>query len=370
MTKVLLFGSTGAVGASCLDILARRGEVSLLIAGRDEARLRDIASAIQADVEILRLDVADTSAVAAAVTRCDVVINCAGPSQRLSADVAGAAIATRVPYVDPGGDRALLDRIAAAAPAVPVVLQAGVQPGLSGLLLRVLSLHRRDKIDGVTAWSGGLQRLTPASVLEYVASLHDTNSHPGAALRDGVIRRVSHDECKPAPTQYFPDSATVRPHLDAETVSVAAHLGIRNVRWMNVFDGVHTTRAMQLLAVDDKRPRTQTDLGDVLAVARLDLFGREPYFAIVGSAHGNGGSTTVAFTCPDSYRITGALTAFAAQHVAGMPAGAQPFWRVDEPRQVLEFLTEAVPEAKVSFVDDSAAGAVNPQFLMIEEGSL
>jgi hypothetical protein len=359
--SVLLFGSTGAVGAGCLDVLARRGDVSLLIAGRDEARLRDVASAIQADVEIARLDVTDVAAVTAAAAHCDVMVNCAGPSRRLSAEVAGAAIAAGVPYVDPGGDHALLDRLAAAGTGVPVVLQAGVQPGLSGLLLRVLGLHRPDKIDSVTAWCGGLQHLTPASVIEYLASLHATHSHPGAALRDGAIRRVSRDECKPAPAQYFPDSVMVHLYLDAETVAVAEHLGIGTLWWMNVFDGVHTTRAMQLLAVDDERRRSGADLRDVLAAAKLDLFGRRPYFAIVGSAAGSVGSTTVAFTCGDSYRITGALAAFAAQHVADMPAGARAFWTVDEPRRVLDFVTEAVPEAKVSFVDDSA---------MVEEGAL
>jgi hypothetical protein len=366
--SVLLFGATGAVGASCLDILTRRDDVSLLIAGRDEARLRERASAIQADVEIARLDVTDVAAVTAAAAHCDVVINCAGPSRWFSSEVAGAAIAAGVPYVDPGGDQALLDRLAAAGTGVPVVLQAGVQPGLSGLLLRVLALHR--SIDGITAWCGGLQHLTPASVLEYLASLHDTDSHPGAALRDGVIRRVGHDECKPAPAQYFPGCVTVHPHLDAETVAVAAQLGIGNLCWMNVFDGVHTTRAMQLLAVDGERPRSQAGLRDVLAAAKLDLFGRQPYFAIIASAAGSVGSTTVAFTCGDSYRVTGALAAFAAGNVAGMPAGTRAFWSVDEPQRALEFLAEAVPEAELSFVDDSAAGAFNPQFPMVEEGSL
>jgi Saccharopine dehydrogenase NADP binding domain len=357
MKNVLLFGSTGAVGASCLDVLTRRGDVSLVIAGRDEARLREAASGIQADVEIAPLDVADTSAVTAAVTQCDVVINCAGPSRRFSAQVAADAISAGVPYVDPGGDDALLDRLAAAGTGVPVVLQAGVQPGVSGLVLRLLALSRSENIDSVTVWCGGLQHLTTASVLEYVASLHDTHSHPGAGLRDGMIQRVSRDECKPAPSQYFPDSVTVHPHLDAETISVAAHFDIRNILWMNVFDAVHTMRAMQLLAVDDERPRSQAGLSDVLAAAKLDLFGRRPYFSIVGSF----GSTTVAFTCSDSYRVTGAVAACAAQRIAEMPAGIRPFWSIDEPWRALQCVTEAVPESEVSLLDDSA---------MIEEGSL
>lgn len=354
MNNVLLLGCTGAVGRGCFDVLTQFGDLSLVIAGRDEARLGELASV--ADVEIARVDVTDTAAVTAAAAHCDVLINCAGPSKRFSAQVAEAAIAAGVSYVDPGGDHELLDRLTVTGTGVPVVLQAGVQPGLSGLLLRLLVPDRADEIDGATAWCGGLQHLTPASVLDYVASLHDEHGHPTAVLRDGGIRRVNRDECETAPAPYFPPSVTARPHLDAETVAVAAHLGIRSLSWMNVFDGVHTMRAMQLLAVNDERPR---DLTAVLGAAKLDLFGRQTYFAIVARADGSIGATTVAFTCPDSYRVTGALAAFAARNVATMPRGVHPFWRIDEPRRALDFVTEVVPQA--DFVEGS---------LLVEEGSL
>lgn len=360
--NVLLFGATGAVGRSCLDVLIRRLDASLVIAGRDERSLREVASAAAGsgpgNVEVACLDLTDAAAVAAAVPGYDVVINCAGPSHRLSELVAGVAIGAGVPYVDPGGDQALLDRLTAAVPEVPVVLQAGVQPGVSGLVLRVLAQHRTAENDGITVWCGGLQHLTSASVLEYLATLGDPHSHPGAALRQGMIHRVGRSDTRPAPARYFSESVTVHPHLDAETISVAAHLGIADVLWMNVFDGVRTTRAMQVLALDEERRHT-TDLDAVLAAAKLDLFGRRPYFAIVGSV----GATTVAFSCPDSYRITGAAAAFAAEHIAKLPAGVRPFWRVGEPNAVMDYLTSAVPEAEIACVDDS----VPP---MIEEGSL
>lgn len=360
--NVLLFGATGAVGRSCLDILARGTEVSVVIAGRDEARLRDVASAVGASdtgkVEIARLDLTDVASVVAAVPGSDVVINCAGPSHRFSSLVADAAIAAGVPYVDPGGGQALLDRLTAAAPAVPVVLQAGVQPGLSGLLLCELVRRRPVTTGGITAWCGGLQRLTPASVLEYLASLGDPRSHPGAALRGGTIQRVGRADCKAAPPQYYSGSAMVRPHLDAETVAVAAHLGAEEVLWMNVFDGAHTTRAMQALVFDGAGPG-DAGLAAVLSAARLDLFGRRPYFAIVCCI----GATTVAISCPDSYRVTGALTAFAAEHIGQLPAGVRPLWGLDEPQRVLNFVSEVVPEVRITCADDAAQP-------MIEEGSL
>lgn len=355
MRNALLLGSTGAVGRACLDVVVERGDMSVVIAGRDETRLREVVSAIDADIALARLDLADAAAVASAVTHCDVVINCAGPAQLLSAHVAEAAIAAGVPYVDPGGDQALLDRLAGAA--VPVVLQTGVQPGLSGLLLRLLA---SDPTQDITAWCGGLQPLTRASVLEYLASLHATRGHPGAALRGGMIRRVSRAECTPAPAQHFPGSVSLRPHLDAETIAVARYLGVGELCWMNVFDGEHSTRAMQQLAIDDESRSDPDAVLAVVASAKLDLFGRRPYFAIVATAGAGAGGKSVAFTCPDSYRVTGALVAFAAHHISDVRPGAQPFWGIDEPRQALDFLAEAIPGVEVSFVDDS----------IIEEGSL
>lgn len=352
--KALLFGATGAVGRSCLDVLLGAADASVVLAGRDEARLREVAAGARGDISIARLDAVDV----ASVTGCDVVINCAGPSHRLSASVAGAAIAAGVPYVDPGGDQALLDRLTAARPAVPVLLQAGVQPGLSGLLLRELAREKADEVHSVTAWCGGLQQLTPASVLEYLASLQDRSSHPGAELCGGRIRRADRAEREMPPAPYFPGSVTVHPHLDSETLSAAAFLGIEDVLWMNVFDGAHTTRAMQALVLDDHET-SDADLSAVLAAAKLDMFGRRTYFAIVCVA----GIRTVAFTCPDSYRVTGATTAYAARLAAGMPAGVLPFWRVDEPRRVLDFVTGVVPGAAVTYADD----AVPP---LIEEGAL
>lgn len=339
--KVRLLGSTGAVGRGCLEVLTSR------------------PAAPGVEVETARVDVTDTSAVAAAAATCDVVVNCVGPSQRFSAQVAEAVVAAGVPYVDPGGDQALLERLTATEPGVPVVLQAGVQPGLSGMLLRVLAQHR--DIDEVTVWCGGLQPLTRASVLEYLDSLHDTSSHPGAALRDGVIRRLSPAERKPVPAQYFPDTGTVHPHLDAETVAVAAQLGIDNALWLNVFDGVHTTRAMQLIALDN-----HGDFDAALSAAKLDLFGRVPYFTMVAEGRGGTGATTVAFNCVDSYRSTGALAAFAALHVVEMPAGVHRFCAIDKPERAFRFLTENVPGDRISFVEDAAV----PISELIEEGSL
>lgn len=362
MARVLVLGATGAVGAGCLETLVRGGEAAIRIAGRDETRLRDAAAVMGADVETARADIADAATVTAAAAGCDVVINCAGPSQTFSAPVAAAVVAAGLAYVDPGGDRALLEALAATEPTAAVVAQAGVQPGLSGLALRALAQHRRargDRVGAVTAWCGGLQPLTGASVREYLASLDDPHSHPGAALRDGAIRRVGADECPPAPRQCFAESTTVHPHLDAETVAVAAELGVDDVHWMNVLDGDHTKRAARQLTLDDTG-----DVEAVLAASRLDLFGRRPYFAIVARADDTHGAATLTLTCRDSYRATGAAAALAAHRATEMSASVHPFWTIADPVATLQTLTETDSGTEMFITDDADDPAT------IEEGSL
>lgn len=369
MRKVLLLGSTGAVGSGCLDVLSRRDDLAIVIAGRDEARLRAVASTKRSGVEVTRLDIADVPAVTATAAHCDIVVNCAGPSYRFSSDVARAAVGAGAAYVDPGGDQTLLDSLAAIETTAPVVLQTGVQPGLSGLLLRALALRHPERIENMHAWCGGLQPLTAAAVHEYLASLESPHSYPASALRGGAVRRVRNEECVPAPAQYFPDTASVHPHLDSETIAVAAQLGIGKVWWANVLDGARTIRAIHLLAAEDRQGCRDKDLREVLAAVKLDLFGRAAYFAIVCAAQSDSVSTTLAVTCENSYRVSGALAAFAAQRVTRMTAGVHPFWTVDVPWDVLAFLAATVPDFAVSFAGD-ASPVPHSALSAAEEGSL
>ncbi|WP_036461497.1 saccharopine dehydrogenase NADP-binding domain-containing protein [Mycobacterium sp. 141] len=364
MTRVLLLGSTGAVGRSCLDALAARADLVVTLGGRDEDRLRAVATA--SDSDVTALDISDEQAVAAALKQCDVLVNCAGPSSQHSARLATAASAAQVAYVDPGGDRALFDVLGEIGTDVPILLQTGVQPGLTGMLLRTLASVQPT---AVTVWCGGLQDLTPASVLEYLASLRDPHSHPGAELRDGEIRTVRGREPEPPPAQFFPGSVSVHPHLDHETIEVAAEFDIEQVSWYNVFDGPRTRRAMQILAADHRTGHDVPEVSDVLAAAKLDLFGRNPYFAIAGVAEQDSCRTSLAVSCRDSFGVTGALTAFGVQCVLSSSPGVYPFWKLDVPREVWSFLDTEVPDVRVTSVDGTAIVPIH-RLSALEEGVL
>lgn len=355
MTRVLLLGSTGAVGRACLKVLAARDDLVVTLAGRDEDRLRAVATG--SDSRVIALDIADEPAVAAALRQCDVLVNCAGPSSQYSARLATAASAFDVAYVDPGGDRALFDVLGGIGTDVPVVLQTGVQPGLTGMLLRTLGSVQPTK---VTVWCGGLQDLTPASVLEYLASLQDPHSrHPGAELCDRTIRTVRGRVPESPPAQFFPGTVSVHPHLDCETIEVAAEFGMAQVSWYNVLDAPRTRRAMQVVAADYQAGRGIPDVADVLAAAKLDLFGRDPYFAIAGIANSDSRRVSLAVRCRDSFGVTGALTAFGVQRVLNSSPGVYPLWKLDNPQEVWSFLETEVADFRLASVEGTASAQID-----------
>ncbi|WP_280235090.1 saccharopine dehydrogenase NADP-binding domain-containing protein [Nocardia cyriacigeorgica] len=358
MTAVLLLGGTGAVGRGCLDALRRTADVTVTLAGRDEQRLAALADPA---TTVVHADLRAPDRIADLAAEADVVINCAGPSHRYSAAVAGAVIAAGAAYVDPGGDDALLERLRAQAPTAPVVLQAGVQPGISGLALRAIAERLDGEVDEFTVWCGGLQPLTAAAIEEYLASLRgDTGT--GTVLRGSRRMRVPANSMPRPPAPHFPESAVAHIHLDEETAAVAAALGVSEVSWANVSDGSHTTSAIgRLHAETGDQPLTSDRLAATLAAARLDLFGRAPYFTLVARAEGPSGAASSTFTCTDSYAASGAVAAVAALNTAATPIGVHPLWAL-EPMPLFAALAAAVPGLRIDIGTDAETA--------VEQGAL
>jgi hypothetical protein len=150
-------------------VLARADEVDdLVLADRDEARARAVASELGQNVTAAGLDIANADALAAALQGVDIVLNCAGPFYRLGRPVLEAAIATGAHYLDicddwePTLEMLELDDDARQA-GVTAVIGMGASPGTSNLLA-VVAMNELDQAERVfTAWraGAGVPRPTP-----------------------------------------------------------------------------------------------------------------------------------------------------------------------------------------------------------------
>jgi hypothetical protein len=137
----MVLGASGVFGSRLCRLLARERSCTLILAGRDLARLKTIKCDIRrtapaAGILVRRADLAD-GLTSEALQGVDVVMHAAGPFQGQDYGVARACIANGVHYVDLADGRAFVAGFSALdaearAKGVLAVSGASSVPGISG----------------------------------------------------------------------------------------------------------------------------------------------------------------------------------------------------------------------------------------------
>ncbi|MBQ1782617.1 MAG: saccharopine dehydrogenase NADP-binding domain-containing protein [Gammaproteobacteria bacterium] len=166
-TRILVLGGYGRVGQEVARYLFNATDLTLILSSREAKPLPGWATPDpQARMEALILDLFDDDALKLACAQVDLVISCAGPSGLIGNRVALACKRVGVPLVDAGGYDPLLHSLQQAQvkepSPVPLVINVGLLPGLSGLfpqwLLKTLDVKQPvETLDvcyvGRDAWS-------------------------------------------------------------------------------------------------------------------------------------------------------------------------------------------------------------------------
>jgi len=148
---VLIVGGSGRIGAACASLLARDKLVSgLIIGARNLGLARKVAKDLGRKATAVRLDVEDRAGLASAASRCDLIVNTAGPDFRMALPVARAAVEAGVDCVDISADGGPVEKLLALdnrakRSSVTLVTGIGHTPGLTNLLMQ----HAARNLDSV-----------------------------------------------------------------------------------------------------------------------------------------------------------------------------------------------------------------------------
>ncbi|BCJ69206.1 NAD(P)H-binding protein [Polymorphospora rubra] len=357
MLTVGVLGAGGAVGRQVARGLAGAG-VGVRLGVRRPASVE-----VPAGAEVVTVDVTAPAALRAFCAGCHLVVNCAGPSYRLSPVVAAAAVAAGAAYVDAGGDDLLRDRLSFAP--VPVVLGAGQSPGLSGLLPRWLRDPDGGPVEVLRAWFGGLDRFSPAAAADMVASLHDGYGEALAGWRAGAAAPRTVEPLVDVSLPPFPGRVTAYPFLTGEARRLAVELGVRDGAWFNVFAGRQTLAVLNRLRTGSVGADPGDADGGTAAVrlaraAEVDLAGQRPYQLMVVEIADDRGSRTLTLRADDGYRLTAtvAVEAAAAVLAGAVPPGAWLAADLLDPAAVVDRLRRDAACTVFEVTDGPRAAAV------------
>ena len=288
MTAIGVIGGYGSVGRATVAQLRAWGLGPIVVAGRDPTK---------ADVMV---DMNESATLERFCASLRLVVNCAASSSRIRAMVADAAAANGVPYVDPGGDEPVYELLSGRAHAEPVVLSAGMLPGLTGLLPRQLVVERGSRL---VCYVGGQDRFSLGAATDYLAVVNGSAGRTFAVWRNGSrVERAGVPAIEGA-VPYFSEPASGVPYLSPEMERLARRLDLTELVFYTVFPG---TRLRATLAA------AHTDSVDAEAVVRaseLDLFGRSRYQRLVFQLRGEPTMPTMVLSGKGSSEMTGATAA-------------------------------------------------------------
>ncbi|RCG28576.1 NAD-dependent epimerase/dehydratase family protein [Sphaerisporangium album] len=377
-----VLGASGAVGRAAVRELLDLGHTTLRLGGRRAGALTRVRDEdLTGRGEVAPTDIGDAASLAAFAGGCDVVLNCAGPTYRLRATVASAALAAGADCVDVAGDDpAAEDLLQAGDPARDgraVILSAGALPGLSSLLPRWLARQGLDEVHALTAHCGGLEPCSPTVATDLMLSLTSGGAdgaaygEPLAAVRGGrrASRALRATEDAEAPG--FPGRVALQPYLGGETERLAARLGLDRVDWFNVHPGPQVHALLNLLPARLAAGEDMERLADrLILAAELDLAGRTPYyvlgFRLTGTAGGEPAERRLTVRTASSYRLTAVVGALAVDAVlrGAVPPGVHFACDVLDPDTVADRVRSG--GAAIRF--DLSGGPHDVE--MVEEGVL
>lgn len=341
--SIIVLGASGAVGMACVQVLLEH-HIPVIAVCRHPEKMLEVAPVWAKDplLMLYAMDIllADTWPNELASSAC--VINCAGPSSMITPHLMALLLASSSQermFVDVGGDQAMIDQWQTDFQSVGWrgVLGAGVQPGLVGVAVRALASRCPvpSSLD-ITVFIGGLQRMTPAGLAEYLQAVTDRTGFPGKYWQQGAwLPVVQHPSVPPC----FSSSAITHAYVDEENQCAAKDFELKKLQSFNVSDSLAIAHVLNELMV--------TGGTITKACQRIDacLVGKQPYFCIHVSGRDASGCTySSTLQCTDSYALSGATAAWAAISFCQHTERAGIYWFSQSPHaQALWLQWEKAP---------------------------
>lgn len=343
MSTVGVIGASGTVGAGVTRALARAG-ICLRLGTRVPRRVHGLADEASRRgapvVETQAVDLDDQGSLMLFLDGLDAVVSCAAPTSRWSHRTARSALAVGVPLIDPAGGDLLYglgkhDDLHGCRSAV--VVDAGMQPGLTGVMLRALLVRAPSVPSSVGLWHGGLGSLSDGSARDLL--LTGTSSvRPHARRRAHRVVPFS-DGTRQMPPG-VPPKARVTPVLSDEINRICSAHGVPDAVEYQVIEGEHVAEVASYYAASPVLPGDKDRLNEAVHrlqdAALVDCTCRSPSYTL----HAWAGNDELVVSTNTPFVLTAEVTALATLAIVEgrVDADLQPLDEIVNPAWVLSRL--------------------------------
>jgi saccharopine dehydrogenase (NAD+, L-lysine-forming) len=155
MSKVIVLGGCGAVGSMAVKTLAAQDVISKVVIGDwNIAKAEALAKDLGPKVSAVKVNAEDSESIKAAVSGCDIVLNCVGPFYKTVKKILSTVLELGINYVDVCDDVDVtidilnMDSQAKKA-GILAVIGMGNSPGISNLMGKFAAENLLDETDAI-----------------------------------------------------------------------------------------------------------------------------------------------------------------------------------------------------------------------------
>jgi saccharopine dehydrogenase-like NADP-dependent oxidoreductase len=326
MTSFGVIGAYGRVGLECVQSLVETTDNLVVVGGRDRQKLEAHFKNMGERISMQPVDVDDREALDRFCAGCDIVINCAGPSGRILDKVACAAIGNNSHYVDPSGNAKLysaLDQKKAEIErkALTLLIYAGLNPGVSGLLPASVAMREFDVADRIDIFHAGGGEMTFNSAYDVIESITDGSTESMVHFENGKKKKG----LAPLNNYRLPDPVgmvNAYPVFSQELMAVIDRCNLKSARCYSAFMGMATPRTLFEIGVtkqyetEEQKARSARLLVNAL---KEDIGEKKPCFMIHVKARGKRNradrEVLATLSAKNGYKALGVVVAIAARFI-------------------------------------------------------
>ncbi|MCT4687855.1 saccharopine dehydrogenase NADP-binding domain-containing protein [Vallitalea sp.] len=253
-----ILGATGSVGKKAVKTLIEYTDYELLLGSRDKDKLEKMFDISDSIKEYVQVDINNKVQLEDFCSRCNIVMNCSGPSEIILDKVGLACIEQGVHYVDVSGGEKLYDLLKNKESIIKskrllFIIACGVYPGLTEIYPMYIIKKYFDLVNSLKLYFTTQGKLSFSSAYDYICGIRNKvgkgmkyiNRGCITSLHNNIIQKYNLPE--PAGSRYC------YPIINVEFEKMCQNNNIDEAYFYNTFYNKEDIENAMLIIKDSKR---------------------------------------------------------------------------------------------------------------------
>lgn len=313
--RIGILGATGMIGQSLAEILQQK-KLPVLKGSR---RLEN-------GPDTKRVNIDEPRSLMEFVDRCDIIINCTGPSLLTTPQILPLVVDAGKDYIDAFGW--INHKGSLKQEKSRIILNAGTVPGMLSVL--ICSMYKAETQE-MKVWSGGREGGSIGSVGDIILSSMNSYGDSNCYIEDSetIKNKNLYLELFDG-AEELPDKVSTQLILTSEIRSVAKYLGVHNIRNYTIWAEERMKRIMMFGCMEASQLKKEEDLNKLFSTVLREINqlnkSKQTWFTIVIKSIGEYETTVLRLNTNDSSKLTAAMLAHMADILVHHEVAGGVYW--------------------------------------------